>query len=333
MACTMRNWESPSNTRGVAGALLRSTSRGRSTLRSSFSLARTEHPADLKENENNNSILHNGPELLLTPVVEYITNRDDSPARSRHRTSSFSKVAPLDMMEQQQQQSNLDRKPYAIAVEDILVVNCTYSGSNSLHITTLSSGFFEFSCGTANGHDILLAFLQASLDPERIIQEQPSFVKGISHSHGCGGVPSGGSSVTSCLDIDALQAQHLEFRATAETWPEKLSRRVGHVFQNLQELSGAICDSACCPAAQHETKLAAAHHHAHNTSEPRTPPPPSRHANTNFPDELEIDDNTTDCSPKPVQTMTESGQTKTKDRQLHNLPSGLSVEDSQTSNE
>ena len=333
----MRNWEQSSNiTRGVAGALLRSTSSRRGSLRSSFSLARTENPADLKEQEN--SIISNGPELLLTPVVEYVTNRDDSPARSRHRTSSFSKVAPHDMVEQQQQ--HFDRKPYAIAVEDILVVNCTYSGSNSLHITTLSSGFFEFSCGTANGHDILLAFLQASLDPERIIQEQPGETAGenggIARNYSCGGVHSGGSSVTSCLDIDALQAQHLEFRATAETWPEKLSRRVGHVFQNLQELSGALCDGACCPT-QSKTTTNNSHHHQHNNSmtEPRTPPPSRQSTTNNFQDEeLEIDDSTTDCSPKPT-VKTGGQQPKTKpppDRRLHNLPSGLSVEDSQTSN-
>lgn len=285
----MRNWESTQRAR--------SDSRGR--LRSSFSLARTDdEPAIVQQQQHEDG----GPELLLTPIVEFLSNRDDSPARSRFRSSS--RIAP----EKSEQQ-----KQYSLSVSDIMVVS-SLPHDNALHLTTISSGYFEFTCQSDNGYDILLAFLQASLDPERIVKDHES------ERH----IRSGGSSVTSCLDIDALQAQHLQGRAAAETWPEKLSRRVGHVFQNLSELSGAICDGACCPAAAAE--------------DDRTPPPEAPTAASRQ-RELEIDDNTTECSPKnsaprtkTTRSSVSSSSSADNRHRLDHLPSGLSVESETLSN-
>ena len=262
MTVTMRNWESNKG--------LQRGNRGR--LHTSFSLSKVDDPA----------IDHSGPELVLTPIVEYISNRDDSPARSRFRSSSSVKVTP----EQTDKQ-----KQYSLAVSNIMFIS-TAQRTNTLNLTTISHGFFEFTCHSGNGYDILLAFLQASLDPERIVSD---------HESECN-VRSGGSSVTSCLDIDALQAQHLEGRAAAETWPEKLSRRVGHVFQNLSELSGTICDGACCPL-EHRTQP--------ETSVTRQ--------------QLEIDNK---FSPQRIQA-TQANKASFSPRKrpgLQHLPSGLSVE-------
>jgi len=295
MTVTMRNWESTRK---------RADSRGR--LHSSFSLAKMDDPAILAAQQQ----AHDGPELLLTPIVEYISNRDDSPARSRFRSSSSAKIAP--------EQSEQQRRPFSLSVSDIMVVSSS-PRSNTLNLTTISSGFFEFTCQSDNGYDILLAFLQASLDPERIVVNDHHNENNETTQN----VRSGGSSVSSsCFDIDALQAQHLEGRAAAETWPEKLSRRVGHVFQNLSELSGALCDGACCPPGA--------------AGENRTPPEhgmqqiAARRA-------LEIDDNSTDCSPRnkpapPRRNNTSStasasaSTTADKRPPLEHLPSGLSVE-------
>lgn len=220
---------------------------------------------------------NSGPELLLTPVVTELylparqssnnsihsssnynnSKRDDSSSgrRKSSRRHSSCRVSPTHMttmmvqsgsstttmMAQQQQQQQ-----YSIPVDDILVVNTSAQGGTRLHITTLSLGCFEFDCSTANGHDILLAFLQASLLPERILCDY------FSNNSNCENKNSNirsGSSVTSssqCLDIDTLQAKCIEGGAEAETWPEKLSRRVGHVFSNLSEMSGPFCDAMMC---------------------------------------------------------------------------------------
>ena len=260
MTVTMRNWESN-----------KGPQRGK-RLHSSFSLAKVDNPA----------IDHSGPELLLTPIIEYISNRDDSPARSRFRSASV-RVTP----EQTDKQ-----KPYSLAITDIMFIS-TAQRTNTLNVTTLSSGLFEFTCHSGNGYDILLAFLQASLDPERIINDHESERN----------LRSGGSSVTSCLDIDALQAQYLEGRAAAETWPEKLSRRVGHVFQNLSQLSGTICDGACCPLEQ------------------RTPPETS----VTTRQQLEIDNKSSPQHIHGIQADKISCSPR-KRSGLQHLPSGLSVE-------
>lgn len=266
MTCTMRNWEYSNQSRRTSFA-------SRNRLHPPFSMVREDHQ----------QVIHS-PELLLTPIIEYITNRDDSPVRSRHRISSI-KVGP----------ENNQCTPYSIAIADIIVVNT--SSSSLIQITTLSSGFFEFKFLSANGHDILKAFLQASLDPERIVDDSDNN----SDNHHHDPVKTSGSSVTSCLDIDALQARHLRGRAAAETWPEKISRRIGHICQNLSEMSSTLCDKACCPMEEGAIV----------------------EGNTIQCHELEIDDNTTDCSFKNLQ---QRETTECNRPDLQHLPSGLSVE-------
>jgi hypothetical protein len=306
----MRNWE---------GKRSRPSSRQRPTYHQSFSLSNPDlNNSSTTVTSSAVGAAHNdkeccysvGPELLLTPVQEYLTNnnisnmRDDtsSPTRGR-RSHNSSRISPIAVATQ-----------YSIPVDDILLVNTSRSSSNStrLHMTTLSLGLFEFDCLSLNGHDILLAFLQASLQPERILEEECN-----TNDSFCSDNFKSGSSVTSCLDIDTLQAKHLKGRADAETWPEKLSRRVGHVFSNLSELSSSFCDAACCRDA---------------AAEPRDAPAPSAAAvpeKTYRFAELEIDDAvSTVCSPKAVVNHHDHRHPK-KTKQPHklvSLPSGLSVE-------
>jgi hypothetical protein len=260
----MRNWEGE---------------RSRSNpppFQQSFSLANADYNSVQKSAVDEND---HGPELLLTPVQEYITNRDDSPVR--RGSNRRSRVSPATVAQ------------YSIPVAEILTVN---TSTRKINVTTLSLGFFEFDNLTENAHDILLAFLQASLQPERIIKADESHCSGINSTN----------SVTSCLDIDTLQARHLQGRAERETWPEKFSRRVGHVVNSLQELSSTLCDAACCRDTAAESR--------------EMPEKTYR-----FQD-LELD---TECS-SPARTMESSSSVKAaspkRPHKIESLPSGLSVE-------
>lgn len=216
-----------------------------------------------------------GPELLLTPMRELLTNRDESPVRR----------------ESLRQQPALEGS--SIPIEDILVVDVADGREPKLHLTTMTFGYYEFTCNNRNGHDILLAFLKASVSPERIldgrIEDEGPTIRS-------------SSSVTSCLDVDALTAAHLQGRADSETWPEKMSRRVGKVVSSLTELSGAFCDLACCLDDSVREKPPAS-----PPSSPRTSMHPSRRTSLRYSD-LEMDENdsqlpTVSAEKKPQPTL------------------------------
>jgi hypothetical protein len=286
MTCTMRNWENGC----VQHQRNRDSSNGRSrlSLRNAFSLSNPEirtnmNTSNSKLFNSDTAVVSNtdsctettdivGPELLFTPTY------DMSPSKSQRfggngTINNCRRVSPLSL------------QPYSIPVDEILLVTYDIAGSHNtsktgssasipncntkIHLTTLSLGCYDIDCITTNGHDIVLAFLQASLLPERIVKDTSSTTaksprsrrsKSTHHRHrhpyDTNGendeVPSvrsaGSSSVTSsCLDIDALQAKHLAGRAEAETWYEKFHRRLGHIVSNVSEQfsNGSFCD-ACC---------------------------------------------------------------------------------------
>jgi len=234
MTCTMRNWEA------------------RHQMRQQRFLVKTSsHPDTQTYSMVVDDEHHYGPELLLQPVIEYLTNhRDDSPVRGVRRKPLPEQAAPPPPV------------AYSIPLNNILVVetyNVRYgSPLHKLTITTVSYGVFELNCNNSNGHDILLAFLQASLKPERIIDggadDQQSQHPTIKQS----------SSTLSCIDIDGFTARFVRGRVENETWPEKISRRVGKVVSSLQEISVSWCDSACFHGNSSS---------AHSTNETREMPP------------------------------------------------------------
>jgi hypothetical protein len=291
MTCTMRNWE----------ARHHFTSRSMSRR-----LSRSLGPAADDTDQQHN----HGPELLVTPVQEYLTNhRDDSPAGRGmlvRRTSSGSSarnregagISP----------AAAAAVPYSIPITDIMVVetyNARYGAPlHRLNITTISLGIFEFDCHNMNGHDILLAFLQACLAPERILDG----------SADCGpaAVNKTFSQSSSCLDVDGLTARHVQGRVNSETWPEKISRRVGKVVHSLQEISGAICDATCCQPAAEKRDSA---------------PPRFRFEDLEFCE----DDQEENVSPRPTSypsryPSTYRKETGDSDALGQFLPSGLSME-------
>lgn len=281
MICTMRNWET---CRSAAAAA--SSSHRRPRALSAPHPTRTltpPHPGSAHPQRRSyqgarsaSAVAMNcsGPELLLTPIREILTNRDDSPIRrvSLLQDSSSMPTPPEESI-----------RAYSIPISDVMLVDSsTHHRTASDHrgsaghrnypnhpcqifITTFSCGLLDFQCLNQNGHDILMAFLKASLAPERVLDGSGSCGRrdaGASDDassdgrrqqfrRGGGAIPDApalrsSSSVTSCLDVDAFTAAHLQGRADRETWPEKMTRRVGKVVNSLSELSGALCDLAWC---------------------------------------------------------------------------------------
>jgi hypothetical protein len=183
---------------------------------------------------------HSGPELLLTPLHEILTNREGSSPRRRWSSRSRS-VQPINEAEEKKD----GRGHYSVPINDIVVVEtCNVRNKSSTHriqVTTLSLGYFDFDCVSRNGHDILLAFLQASVPADRILDGLVT--------DGAPGIRLTSSSA-SCLDmdldVDALTAQHLKGQVERETWLEKMSRRTGKVVSSLSELSESFCETIVC---------------------------------------------------------------------------------------
>ena len=258
MTCTMRNWENGSN-----GEM-------RHSLRNTFSLSNPEIPIHTM---SNSKIFHSdsalktsgmdGPELLFTPAYDLSPSKP--PRSTNGSVLSSRRISPSAL------------EPYTIPVEEIVLVTCDATAgtpsarsasskcpnNTRIQVSTVSLGCYEVDCLTSNGHDIVLAFLQGALKPERIERREnkSSSLRKSRHSqrfvsdHVSGEAPSMDSlesSVhsSSVLDIDALQAKHLKGRAEAETWYEKLQRRCGLILSNVSDQwsDGSFCDACCQPS-------------------------------------------------------------------------------------
>jgi hypothetical protein len=232
----MRNWEARKSPR-----------------QSSFTMKNSVSANSLQPDKVVGTILegdsHCGPELLLTPLHELqSTNREGSNSPRRRWRTQGRQVQPVNEAEEKKDgHGQRRRSSYSVPINDIVVVEtCTARKGATAHriqVTTLSLGYFDFDCISRNGHDILLAFLQACVPVERILDGLiTDGVPGIRLS----------SSTTSCfdndmdLDVDALTAQHLQGQADRETWMEKMSRRTGKVVSSLSELSETFCETIVC---------------------------------------------------------------------------------------
>lgn len=234
------------------------------------------HQHQQHSNGNNNSSPHhhhnNGPELLLTPVRELLSSRDESPVRrlSRPRSRNDPDNDQNDGDDDDDLVDDPTRSALSLPIAEILIIDTsgkpptvpaqqqqTSSSSSSSHqqrslsgrltiyITTLSLGYYEFQCLNRNGHDILMAFLRASVDPERIVE-------GNHHNSFHPDLRSTSSvASSSCLDLDmdALHDKHFSKHQQYESWPEKMGRRVNKAISTLSELcagSSYLCDYATC---------------------------------------------------------------------------------------
>ena len=285
MTCTMRNWDSnfdgkSSSNRNRSGTYQHQQSSSRNMLlRNAFSLSTsdlqmaangTSEPSNVFLSDSSLDLPlrdattsnQDGPELLFTPTY------DASPSKAT-RVHASRRISPASL------------QPYSIPVNEILRVEYNIA-NNSVHdlsqtrllITTLSLGHYDMDCLTTNGHDIVLAFLQASLPQERFVKDESTCTskskssqspqktmnqsikkskRKSNHSlknrneHDADEIPSvhstNSSVASSCFDIDALQAKHLAGRAEAETWYEKIQRRYGLVVSNILEQFDTCCNN------------------------------------------------------------------------------------------
>jgi hypothetical protein len=216
-------------------------------------------------------------------------NKDESPMRRR----------PIHI--QQTTAATVQESPsYLLAVNDLLScdLNCV---DKEMGLTTVSQGYFLFSSLNQNAFDILMAFLQARIQPERICctpipeEDVVGNASKRNNKHRNKRVPSSpeifpsSSSITSCFDVDALQAAHLKGRAGQETWSEKISRRISHVLAYVVGDGGCAATmdwdkaadscSACCPQQPVDA-----------TQSPGTPQGQQEHTRPFHYSDLELDD-------------------------------------------
>ena len=97
-----------------------------------------------------------------------------------------------------------------------------------IYITTVSHGYYEISFDTANAHSVMIAFLRASLPPQRIMKE----IAGVGV-----GVGGGTFDATTCcadtargsFDMENFLAQEIDETVRNEGVLGKLRRRVNHI--------------------------------------------------------------------------------------------------------
>ena len=222
---------------------------------------------------NNNHLIQQGPELVLTPIRRHPHHSGSNqmiygccsgelePITLSKRFASFGSanvnnhltgvgvvgVAGADNQnnntdkQQQQQQQPQQEQPKSlgttvttIPISDIMVVDMYGAGeSHRSNITTMSFGYFEFTLESRNGQDILLAFLKASVPEERVMDGQP-----YGHQQGFAGIsssPSQTSASTRSFDVEAFTASRIAERVESESFSEKLRRRVVKVVSSIEE--------------------------------------------------------------------------------------------------
>lgn len=112
--------------------------------------------------------------------------------------------------------------------DDTNDTNNKKSSHHRINIVTSSSGVYEFSMDSANGRELLLAFLKANLPKDRINDQQqmprsPSnLTLNTSHSN-------------RSYDVEAFTATRMSERLKSESIGEKVQRRVHRLVSSFEE--------------------------------------------------------------------------------------------------
>ena len=183
----------------------------------------------------------NGPELLLCPArrsdsdisisiqepdLLRSTSGNRSTSGQRSRSSSISRrriwadMCSHDDTRQEKQDKPLT-EPYSIPVHDVIVLDTMGSKSNDncpIFLTTCRMGYFEFTFLTSNAHDVFMAFLTNSLPSERITC---AYSKPLDAS--------------SSFDVETLLSSRMHQRVEAETFPERLRRKINFMANRIGE--------------------------------------------------------------------------------------------------
>lgn len=115
----------------------------------------------------------------------------------------------------------------ALSPSDQNLSDTKKANTHCIHIVTISNGIYEFAMESANGRELLLAFLKANLPRERIndqdIHRTPSNVtNNTSHSN-------------RSFDVEAFTAKRMSERLKSESIGEKLQRRVHRLVSSFEE--------------------------------------------------------------------------------------------------
>mmetsp|Transcript_39869 Transcript_39869/g.96209 ORF Transcript_39869/g.96209 Transcript_39869/m.96209 type:complete len:299 (-) Transcript_39869:831-1727(-) len=185
-------------------------------------------------------------ELLLKPVEQQRTmsamrSRADelSPVVISKRFASFGEGRNHPKMEQQETTQNSIGSVKLSLAEIMIVEQKGQELDNpTIDITTLSSGYYEFTLNE-NGRAILLAFLKANLPKERIIRcnTQIQRTKSDVSKYSCSTMGN------KTLDVEALTSNKLAERIENETMSEKLGSKVGRAFSSILEMVECSCIS------------------------------------------------------------------------------------------
>lgn len=118
-----------------------------------------------------------------------------------------------------------------IPISDIVVADV--HDAHVIFLTTLSNGYFEFCFRTANARDMMVAFLNASLGPERILSQAGPPKEENLEEPACS------------FDVETLTANRIEERMRTESFSEKVRRKMAHVALQIEEISTSISECAC----------------------------------------------------------------------------------------
>jgi len=145
---------------------------------------------------------------------------------------------------EQERKKEIVYQPYPIPISDILVVDTSRSYA-PIYLTTTNMGYFEFTFSTQNSHDILLAFLTSSLPSERVTC-QLSADRTFDDS-------------TATFDVEALTARRLREKVKAETFGERVRRKMTFFASRFSEISTTVsttfveCNACGCGSSLTES--------------------------------------------------------------------------------
>lgn len=185
---------------------------------------------------------HQGPELLLRAVNVSngsLSQMDGANNNSRRFSEGRSFGSHGSQLRARQhvwnstteRQESPPKRPlpmqYTIPLSNVVVAD--FFNVHLLHLTTQSHGYFEFSFLSKNARDTMVAFLTASLPPERILSCSSGAASATRHQE-----EDKWNAPICSFDVETLTNRRIQERVEQETLSEKLKRKVAHVALQIE---------------------------------------------------------------------------------------------------
>jgi hypothetical protein len=199
---------------------------------------RHEHTSTTLQMIHGDDDYHQGPELLLRVVnasngslsSSQMDNNNNRRVSDRfhsfgsHGSSSQLRARQHVWNSTTERHESPPKRPapmqYTIPLSDVVVADL----NTNVHLTTKSHGYFEFSFRSKNARDLMVAFLTASLPPERIITCSAANREEEWNAPIC----------SYSFDVETLTNRRIQERVEQETLSEKLKRKVAHVALQIE---------------------------------------------------------------------------------------------------